>query len=131
MLSLRATYGKGVDETIRILDASADSGWRRLLLAEAVGSAPVGAGGAESKSLKDCFPSLAEETEETKSWFRGQMIEHPRESGEVARVIVGLHYDAARLSMYFVTAMSAEGAKSIGEVYEGFTNPSSPQAPAE
>jgi hypothetical protein len=33
--------------------------------------------------------------------------------------------------MYFVTAMSAEGAKSIGEVYEGFTNPSSPQAPAK
>jgi hypothetical protein len=128
MVSLRATYGKGVDETIRILDASTDQGWRRRLLADAVGGTP---GGAESKSLEDCFPALSEESDETKSWFRGQMIEHPRESGEVARVIVGLHYDSARLSMYFVTAMSAEGAKSIGEVYEGFTNPDSPQAPAK
>jgi hypothetical protein len=123
MLALRTTYAKGVDETIRILDSSSDQSWRHRLFTESVG----GEGGG--KTLQDSFPLLSEESDETKAWFRGLMMEHPRESGEMARVIVGLHYDATRLSLYFVTAISAEAAKSVGEAYDGFTKPGQPQTP--
>ena len=52
-----------------------------------------------------------------------------REAGEIARALVGMQYDATRLSMYFVSAMGSEGMKSLGEAYQGFTNPSDPSAP--
>jgi hypothetical protein len=130
VLSLRVTYAKGVDETIRLLDESPDQGWRRRMFSEAFAGDPSVAGGSggdgAGEGLSDSFPTLGDESDETKAWFRGQLIANPRESGEIARALMEMQYDATRLSLYFVSAFGAEGAKSLGEAVDGFAHPREP-----
>jgi len=122
VLALGLSYTRGVDETIRILDSSADQSWRRRLLADAFGGKTGVEGEADRKVWKDSFPTRESQSSEAKAWLMDELLEHPYEAGELSRVAVVSQYDASRLSMYFVTATTAEAAKSIGEAYKGFTN---------
>lgn len=134
MLSLRVTYAKGVDDTIRLLDTSADQGWRRRMLSEVAAAEEQGGaeerGRAEGSGAVEVFPSLPTESEETKAWLRGQYVEHPREAGELMRVAFEMQAEITRLGVYIATAVGAEGVKSLGEAYEGFMKPSQPRKPS-
>lgn len=115
-----AALKRAVDDTIQRLESAPDQSWRKKLLAE------LTVGGdteAESKEyVRDLFPepSYGSDDPDFESWLTRMAIEHPRESGEIARLAVEMKYDSMRLGLFFSTAIGSEAMKTIGEAYEGF-----------
>jgi hypothetical protein len=134
LLRMAAEYGRAVDATIRLLDTAPDQSWRRRMFTDAAMGGSGSADKGTAKSLREQFPSPAASEKfdwtvvAVEPWFRRQSLEHPREAGELARALVGLQADAARLQMFFVEAIGSQAMKAMGEAYDGFKNGGKPPA---
>lgn len=135
MRSLRARYADGASATKFRLERGEDQTWRRRLLRFT--------GGDDDSTeeprvrmwdLTRDLPTTAERSDGDAQWIRAQCAEHPREAGELARVVFGMKVDDLDLQRYFGLALSMSIAESARKAYDGFMNPGEPAkqgAPAQ